>query len=79
MTISDLKVSLLKLVVETEDREVLEEMAAYFHALLNKGDWWEEISEKEKEAIRTGLRQLDNGEGIPYESFRNRARQVLGN
>ncbi len=78
MTTSDLKVSLLKLVAETEDREVLEEMATYFHALLNKGDWWEAISAKEKEAIHVGLSQLDNGEGIPYESFRAKARQILG-
>ena len=77
MTTSDLKLNLLKFIVETDDPEVLEEISAYFHALTKKGDWWQEISEKEKSLIETGLRQLDNGEGIPYEVVREKARQIL--
>ena len=70
MTTSDLKINLLKLIVETDDREVLEEIEAYFHTLTRKGDWWQEISEKEKSLIEIGLRQLDNGQGISYEKVK---------
>lgn len=77
MTTSELKIDLLKFIVETDDPEVLEEIAAYFHTLTKKGDWWQEISEKEKSLIETGLRQLANGEGIPYEAVREKARRLL--
>lgn len=77
MTTSDLKINLLKLIVETEDREVLQEIADHFHVLVNKGDWWKEISEKEKVLVETGLQQLDKGEGIPYESVKAKARALL--
>ena len=29
-------------------------------------DWLEDISDEEKAAINKGLKQLDNGEGIPH-------------
>jgi hypothetical protein len=77
MTNSELKIDLLKFIVETDDPAILEEIAAYFHALTKKDDWWEEISEKEKSLIETGLRQLDNGEGIPYEEVKAKARKLL--
>ena len=77
MTTSDLKINLLKLIVETDDREVLEEIADHFHALMNKKDWWKEISVKEKTLAEIGLRQLEKGEGIPYESVKAKARKLL--
>ena len=35
-------------------------------------EWLEEISEGEKAAIKKGLKQLDNGEGIPHEEAKKR-------
>jgi predicted transcriptional regulator len=32
-----------------------------------KDGWWDEISDGEKAAIEEGLRQSENGEGIPHE------------
>lgn len=77
MTTAELKIDLLKLILETNDPAVLEEVAAYFHARLQKGDWWEQISEKEKETVQTGMRQLEEGQGIPYEAVREKARRLL--
>jgi hypothetical protein len=77
MTNSELKMDILKLIVETEDPEILEAVSSYFHTLLGKKDWWQEISEKEKTLIQTGLSQIENGEGIPYEEVRAKARRLL--
>lgn len=77
MSASDVKLNLLKLILETEDTEVLEELTAYFRALRSKSDWWKEISEKEKALVKIGLDQLEKGEGIAYESVKEKARQLL--
>lgn len=78
MSASEVKLNLLKLILETEDTEILEELTAYFRALRSKSDWWKEISDKEKALVKTGLDQLERGEGIPYESIKSKARQLLG-
>lgn len=78
MSASDIKLNLLKLILETEDTEILEELTAYFRALRSKSDWWKEISDKEKALVKIGLDQLEKGEGIPYENIRDKARQLLG-
>jgi len=36
------------------------------------GGWPEEISDGEKATIELGLKQLDNGGGVPYEEAINR-------
>ena len=40
------------------------------HAMLEadkEQDWWDEISTEEKSSIDRGLRQLEQGKGIPHE------------
>ncbi len=36
-------------------------------AIKISNEWLEEISDEEKTAIEMGLKQLDNGEGIPHK------------
>ncbi len=36
-------------------------------AMIAGDEWLEEISNEEKTAIERGLKQLDNGEGIPHQ------------
>jgi len=36
------------------------------------------ISKQEKDAINTGLEQLENGEGISHEQVRKKADKILG-
>jgi predicted transcriptional regulator len=52
---------------------------AYFNTLKGKNiDWWDTISDQEKDAINLGLKQLENGEGIPHEEVRKKADNILG-
>ena len=39
--------------------------------LSEKTDWWDEISEEEKQAIDEGLAELDRGEGISHDQVMN--------
>jgi len=52
---------------------------AYFTTLKSKNvDWWDTISDQEKNAINVGLQQLKNGEGIPHEDVKKKADKLLG-
>lgn len=67
MNIEAEKISLTKLLLETQDVNILHEVRAILNKDNKKTDFWDELSPLEKEEIRIGLKQLDAGEGIPYE------------
>lgn len=76
---AELKNYLHKLIVETDDESILSKVQTYFNSLKNKNqDWWETISDSEKEAINSGLHQLDNGQGISNQSVKQKVDQLLG-
>mgnify|MGYP001011496613 CR=1 FL=1 len=54
-----------KFVDNASEKEL--EMAYHLFNASKKSDWWDEISTEQKKAIDKGLKQLDNGEGIPHE------------
>ncbi len=75
---AELKKYLHKLIVETDDESILSKVQAYFSTLKGKNiDWWDTISDKEKDDINIGLGQLENGEGIPHEEVRKKADKIL--
>ena len=73
MPVAEIKNELHRLVVETDDEKILQQVRSIF-VILKKGgeeaDWWDLIGEKEKTLIRKGLQQLENGERIPHEEVR---------
>lgn len=76
---AEIKNYLHKLIVETDDEIILSKVQAYFTTLKSKNvDWWDTISDQEKEAINMGLQQLENGEGIPHEEVKRKADELLG-
>lgn len=62
---TELKTELHDLVEKVNDVQLLQAIKI----LLSKGidsDWWEELSEQEKQAIEKGLQESDVGELIPH-------------
>ncbi len=47
-------------------------------AQVEPADFWEELSEEQRQAIETSIQKLEAGGGVPYEeimsSFRNKLR-----
>lgn len=75
---AEIKNYLHKLIVETDDINILSKVQAYFTTLKSKNvDWWDSISEQEKDAINTGLKQLENGEGIPHQEVKRKVDKLL--
>ena len=76
---AEIKNNLHKLIAETDDEDILSKVQVYFTTLKSKDiDWWDIISDPEKEAIDTGLQQLERGEGIPYEEVKRKVDKLLG-
>lgn len=76
-----LKNELHRLVVETDNPQVLRQVKSIFEILLlgdEKEDWWDILSEKEKMLVQKGLQQLNNGERIPHQVVRQEINQLLG-
>jgi predicted transcriptional regulator len=79
VSIAEIKNYLHKLIVETDDENILSKVQAYFTTLKSENvDWWDTISDQEKEAINIGLQQLENGEGIPHEEVKRKVDKLLG-
>ncbi len=77
MSTAELKNQIHELVVETDSPEILEQVAAFFQSLLSQKDWGETISDNEKNLIKIGLEQLKNGQSVPYEKVRLKAKKML--
>jgi len=61
------------MILNTEKPSVLAKVEAIFKK--EKGaDWWDEISDAEKEAIEEGLAEADRGELIPHEEVMKEVR-----
>lgn len=76
---AELKNHLHKLIVETDDESILTQVQAYFTNLKNKNtDWFDTLSDKEKHAINIGLKQIENGEGIPHKEVKRKVDKLLG-
>jgi hypothetical protein len=77
MTVSDLKVDILKYVSDAEDKTFLQAVLEYIQSLRKDADWWDDLTEDEIASVELGERQLNAGEGIPHEAVREKARQIL--
>lgn len=68
MSTAELKYNLVKLIESINDSQTLQAV----YTLLSKKvetetDFWDELSDEEKEAIEESLAELDRGETIPHE------------
>jgi predicted transcriptional regulator len=66
MNLQSKKLELVQLILNTEKSAIL----AKVEAVLKKeeiADWWDEISQEERESIEKGLAEADKGELIPHE------------
>ncbi len=77
MTVSDLKVDILKYVADAEDKNFLQSVLSFIQTQIKEKDWWDELSEDEMASVELGERQMDAGEGIPHEKVREKVRQML--
>ena len=67
MDIQAEKIALTQLLLQTEDVAIIKKVKAIFKK--EQKDWWDELTEEQKEAINEGLKDADEGRVVPFESF----------
>lgn len=78
MTALEIKDKLHRMVVETDDVSVLEQIALLFSALRDEKGLWDFIGESEKKRIKQGLEDLHAGRTKSNEEVRAKVREILG-
>lgn len=81
MSTAELKSYLHKLVVETNEDAILQQVAEYFASLKDQleDDLWSTLSEGEKKSIERGIDDLRNGRSIPHETVMRDAQEIIDN
>ena len=80
MNTAELKSDLHRLVVETNDINILTQMREYFKKLrkTKTADWWDTLTTEQQNSINKGVEQLDNNKGITHQNVRKNVNKLLG-
>ncbi len=68
MDIKATKIALAQLILETERIDILESIQQLFKK--EETDFWEELSQEQRDGIDESLAQIERGEGIPWEDVK---------
>ena len=68
MSIEAKKLELMNLLLQTQEERVLSKLKKVFEE--EETDWWNKISEEEREEIIIGINQADTGDLIPDAEVR---------
>lgn len=66
MNIQTKKLKLVQMIINTDKPSILKKVEEVF-SKEKSVDWWDEISEAERQSIEKGLAEADRGELIPHE------------
>jgi len=61
------KLELIKMLADTEDPAIIKSIRKIFKK--EKKDWWDDLTEEQKEEIKFGEKQIENGKYSDFESF----------
>ena len=61
------KIELIKLLLETENPSIINDLKKVFRR--EKKDWWDELSDEQKADIEEGERQIENGEFVTFNEM----------
>jgi len=73
MNIQAGKLEIMKLVLETDNPDILESIKALFKKNTT-ADYWENLAQEQKDDILQGIKEIENGELIDYEDFMEKHR-----
>ena len=68
MNIQAEKIELAKLILETDNLSILTEIKKFLIGE-SKTDFWETLSQEQKDDIYQGLKEIANGEVVEYDAF----------
>jgi hypothetical protein len=76
MNIQSEKLKLIEWLVALQDKAIIEKIK-FLRENPNAADWWDTISEAEKESIDRGLKDIENGKTTPHSEIRKKYEKWL--
>lgn len=73
MNIQAEKIEIMKLILETDNPNILESVKNIFKKNTTT-DFWETLPQEQKEDILQGIKDIENGEVVDYEVFMKKYR-----
>lgn len=67
MNVEATKIELIQLLLKTQKESLLAKIKQVFEEE-SQSDWWDNLSDDEKEEIKKGLQQADRNEVVSHES-----------
>jgi len=68
MSIQAEKLEIMKLILETDNPGILEIIKGLFNKNITT-DFWETLSDEQKEDVLLGISEVENGEVVDYDAF----------
>lgn len=68
MNIQAEKLEIMKMILETDNPNILESIKRLFTRESSK-DFWTELPQEQKDEILIGLQEIDNGDTVNYDDF----------
>ena len=75
MNIQAEKLELIQWLISVNDVSIIEKIKSF--RLKSSKDWWDEISEAEKQAIEQGLKDAEEGKLIPHNEVKKKYEKWL--
>ncbi len=73
MNIQAEKIEIMKMILETNNPIILESVKSIFRES-RKTDFWETVSQEQKDDILQGIEEIENGEVVDYSDFMKKHR-----
>lgn len=77
MTTAEIKNNLHRMVVETDDPVILEQIIALFATLKEEKNWADAISKREQILIEKGRKDMAEGKTVSRSEIKAQTRQIL--
>jgi len=78
MDVTELKADLHNMIDKISDRNILKALRTLLsEKAATEDDWWDTISQEEREEIEQGLSEADNGEVTPHEEVMKKYKKWL--
>ena len=68
MNIQSEKLEIMKLILETNNPRILEAIKKLFNKS-TKVDFWETLTQEQKDDIQQGIMDIENGDVVDYDDF----------
>jgi predicted transcriptional regulator len=72
MTQEALKLELIEWLSQLDDDETIEYLKVVKESRSSNKDWWNELTDKQKQGIDRGLKDIEHGRTVPHEEVKKK-------